>query len=85
MPPPRTCIALQVEHPTIKKLCCIHPLVVLVGAAVIAPPLLALGPVILSGVHRLVAPVGPVLVVVIIAAVVPGNTFLLDCSLLNKL
>ena len=52
-------IALQIEHPA----------VLLVAAAVFAPPLLALGPVIVSGVHRVIAS-GPVLMVVIIAAIV---------------
>jgi len=55
-------IALQIEHPA----------VLLVAAAVFAPPLLALGPVIVSGVHRVIA-TGTVLMVLIFAAVVPGS------------
>merc|ERR1712012_549810 len=58
--------AFPVEHS-------IHPVFLLIAASVFAPPLLALGPVIFSGVHRLVAS-GTILVIFILAAIVtPGS------------
>ena len=54
---------------------CIHPVFLLIAASVIAPPLLALGSVIVSSVHRIIAS-GTVLMALIFAAVVPENTLL---------
>jgi len=63
-PPGNDCTSNRTPH--------IHPVVLLVGAAVIAPPLLALGSVIVSSVHRIIAS-GTVLMALIFAAVVPGS------------